>query len=443
MNPEMIVKMGDCYYNGSDGYARDAHKALEYYRQAAGCGYHWGYYNVGKCYLEGQGVEKNDDEARVWFRKAEEAAGNPWATYWLAEMGDSAAAFRVAEYYATGCYEGLGMPKDEGKAESFRNWGIVKKGDCYYNGSDGYARDAHKALEYYRQAAGCGYHWGYYNVGKCYLEGQGVEKNDDEARVWFRKAEETAGNPWATYWLALMGDSAAALRVAEYYATGCCAEGWGMPKDEGKAEYFRNHGLWMMVKTGDSYYNGSDGYPRDAHKALEYYRKSADCGFHWGYFNVGKCYLEGQGVEKNDDEARKWYREAERIGDNPWATYWLAELGDSAAALRMAEYYATGSREQWGVQRDESKAEHFRNLGQDSIKEDYSYPSNDEVPCEWGPATIDIYKRQQDFWNFEKMSTIGKVGMIGVIGTALAIEGTSRAINQAIDWLTHRDDRQC
>lgn len=121
-------------------------------------------------------------------------------------------------------------------------WVMVEKGDCYYNGAGGYARDAQKALEYYRIAAECGFHWGYYNVGKCYLEGQGVEKNDDEARIWFRKAEETAGNPWATYWLAEMGDPAAALRVAEYYATGCC-EGWGMQRDEGKAEYFRNLGM--------------------------------------------------------------------------------------------------------------------------------------------------------------------------------------------------------
>ena len=316
---------------------------------------------------------------------------------------------------------------------------MVKIGDCYYNGSDGYARDAHQALEYYRKAADCGFHLGYFNVGKCYLEGQGVDKNDDEARIWFREAERVGANPWATYWLAEMGDFVAALRMAEYYTTGSRAD-WGVQKDEGKAAHFWNIGVWGMVKKGDCYYNGSDGYARDAHQALEYYRKAADCGFHWGYYNVGKCYLEGQGVDKNDDEARIWFREAERVGANPWATYWLAEMGDSAAALRVADYYATGSRADWGMQRDEGKAEYFRNLVQGGRNEDNSYSMNDEVPEEWGSAYIDHPQIKNPWHAWEKMSDMEKVGAIAVLTPVLAGVAVVNALESAVSWLVRRGD---
>lgn len=284
---------------------------------------------------------------------------------------------------------------------------MVEEGDRYYNGSDGYPRDAHKALEYYRKAAECKYHWGYFNVGKCYREGQGVDKNDDEARKWFREAERVAGNPWATYWIALMGDSDAAFRMAEYFATGSHAE-WGVPRDKRKAEHFRNFGLWELVKKGDRYYNGADGYPRDAHKALEYYRKAAECEYHWGYYNVGICYLEGQGVAKNDDEARKWFRKAERVGGNPWATYWLALMGDSAAALRMAGYYATGGYAEWGVPRNESVAAYFRSLGRP--EDAYSYPDNGVALRNWESEAPDIkvspYFIFEGKYPLEKLATV-------------------------------------
>ena len=98
----------------------------------------------------------------------------------------------------------------------------------------------------------------------------------------------------------------------------------------------RNNAPWIMNEKGDNHYYGRNGYAKDANKALAYYRCAADAGYDWGMHNVGKCYLEGQGVCKNDDEARHWFRKSYETSANHWSLHWLAQLGDAEAQKRLA-----------------------------------------------------------------------------------------------------------
>lgn len=187
--PESLVNEGDNFYNGTNGFTQNYDKAYVCYLKATKSGsYHWAFYNVGKCYQNGHGVTQNHDEARKWFLKAKEI--NPdcvWTKERLAELGD-----RVL---------------------------MCEIGDCYYDGraaNQGYHRDPGKAFYWYCQSADRGYHWGIHNIGKCYLEGQGVAKNDEEAKQRFRVAFDIAENLWSLYWLAELGDEEAARRVVEY-----------------------------------------------------------------------------------------------------------------------------------------------------------------------------------------------------------------------------------
>lgn len=205
-------------------------------------------------------------------------------------------------------------------------WMLVERGDDFYHGRNGYAENPTMAMEYYRKAAEYNYHWGQFNVGKCYREGKGVQKNEDEARKWFLKAAHKQ-NFWALYQLADMGD----------------------------ARY--------MSDVGDCYYDGryeAQGCPYSPEDALLWYKKSAELNFHWGCFNVGKCYAEGKGVPQDSSEAKKWFSKAEELANNPWATRCLAELGDTDAARRVCEYYATGSMTSWGMHQNAEEAEYFR-----------------------------------------------------------------------------------
>lgn len=209
-------------------------------------------------------------------------------------------------------------------------WSLVNTGDDYYNGNHGFEQNFDKALHYYRSAADANFHWGYFNLGKCYREGHGAPQNLDAARKWFRKAAEQQ-NFWALLALAELGDAA------------------------------------CMNEVGDCYYDGraqAQGCPISPEKALHWYRQAAEHGYHWGFFNLGKCYAEGTGTPKDELEARKHFRKAADMEDNPWALRSLAELGDAEAALRVAHYYETGCKENCGLMQDDAQARHFRTLAQ-------------------------------------------------------------------------------
>lgn len=62
-------------------------------------------------------------------------------------------------------------------------------GECYYSGF-GVGRDYKEAVKWYRKAAEQGHAGGQYNLGKCYYLGHGVAKDHKEAVLWFRKAAE-------------------------------------------------------------------------------------------------------------------------------------------------------------------------------------------------------------------------------------------------------------
>ena len=87
-------------------------------------------------------------------------------------------------------------------------------------------------------------------LGRMYLNGQGVPKNDSQAVDWFRKAAKQ-GDPLAQYYLGLM------------------------------------------------YYNEKGGVPRDYSQAAGLYRKAAEQGLPDAQFYLGVMYEHGEGVKKN------------------------------------------------------------------------------------------------------------------------------------------------
>lgn len=50
-------------------------------------------------------------------------------------------------------------------------------------------------------------------------------------------------------------------------------------------------------------------------KAIKYLEKAVELGYLKAYLNLGKCYENAQGVEKNMDRARSLYQEGAKKGD--------------------------------------------------------------------------------------------------------------------------------
>ena len=70
-------------------------------------------------------------------------------------------------------------------------------------------------------------------------------------------------------------------------------------------------------------------------------------------YNLGICYVEGNGTAKNCDEAFKCFKKA-------------ADNGDDAAQYNLAVCYANG----WGVARDDAKALKLFRASADAGNED-------------------------------------------------------------------------
>ena len=112
-----------------------------------------------------------------------------------------------------------------------------------------------------------------YAQGMRYSEGDGVEKDLEQAVRYFRKAADAGYAP------------------AQFVMGACCHTGSGMEADPAQA--------------------------------AEWYRKAAEQGHAEAQFNLGACYASGYGVKKDPDRAIDWYRKAAAQGNE-----------DAQAALR-------------------------------------------------------------------------------------------------------------
>ena len=56
------------------------------------------------------------------------------------------------------------------------------------------------------------------------------------------------------------------------------------------------------------------GIPQNKEEAIKWYTKSAEQGFEKAQNNVGRCYMEGKGVEKDVEEAKAWISRSAKKG---------------------------------------------------------------------------------------------------------------------------------
>ena len=102
-------------------------------------------------------------------------------------------------------------------------------------------------------------------IGTLYFNGEGVEKNDEEA-IRYYKLSADQGNANAQCYL------------------GFC-------------------------------YGNGEGIDRNDEEAFKYFKLSANQGYARAQYCLGACYESGRGVDRNDEEALKYYRMSAAQGD--------------------------------------------------------------------------------------------------------------------------------
>ena len=93
------------------------------------------------------------------------------------------------------------------------------------------------------------------------------------------------------------------------------------------------------------------GVEKNEAEAVKWFRQAADQGLAMAQYSLGCCYGNGEGVEKDEAESVKWYRKA-------------AEQGNADAQYNLGCCYDNGH----GVEKDQVEAYAFYNLAAISIQ---------------------------------------------------------------------------
>ena len=101
------------------------------------------------------------------------------------------------------------------------------------------------------------------------------------------------------------------------------ADGFGWPRPRGIAG--------AQVNLGNMYYHGH-GVDRDYEEAARWFHLAAAQGHGAAQNRIGETYLFGYGVDQDDEEATRWFRMAERSGYPPAGDH----LDDMFARRRLA-----------------------------------------------------------------------------------------------------------
>ncbi len=211
---------------------------------------------LGYSYLSRKGATNDPVEARKWFGP-------------LAEHGHPGAMVALGWLYRFG----KGVPRDLGTAERWfqkaadqgEARGQYQLGVLYEEEE----RMPQKAFGFYRRAAEMGLVEAMTALYLAYRYGRGVEANQEEGKKWIVKAAETG----SAYAQCLLGFS-------------------------------YEHARWE----GSGYNRRLP--PPNMPEAVLWYRKSSEQGWAGGQYRLGLCYVNGTGVEQDEERGLELIRKA-------------------------------------------------------------------------------------------------------------------------------------
>jgi TPR repeat protein len=246
--------LGFLYQRGK-GVPQDFSKAMQYYRRAADGGFSSGSANIGILYRDGLGVKRDFAEAVKWFQRA-------------AALDHNTAMVELGRSYRFG----RGIAKDLTVAEKWFRW-VADKGDrlgqanlaalCEEKG------DYAAALKYYRLAAEQEDADAMVQLYLLHWRGEEVPQDRAEAMRWLSQAAHKS-HPYAE-----------------------CLLGYR----------FQNP-VWEGTGTNRH-------LPRpNFSEAVKWFRRSAEQNWAGGQYYLALGYLNGEGLEQNEETGLEWLRKA-------------------------------------------------------------------------------------------------------------------------------------
>ncbi len=178
-------------------------------------------------------------------------------------------------------------------------------------------KENHRIVRLYKASAEQGYATAQNHLGVMYKRGLFVCKSDVKAARWYRKA-------------AIQGDMLAQLNMGGMYRSGL-----GVPVNYPAAmdmykKASEQGDVTSMVRLAEMYYERNDFAD-----ALVYFRKAADNGYVYVYYNIGAMYHNGDGVQVDHVEAFQWLKKAADSTPAP-------SQNNAVSQYDVGIYYLTG-----------------------------------------------------------------------------------------------------
>ncbi|GAA5001724.1 tetratricopeptide repeat protein [Acinetobacter puyangensis] len=188
----------------------------------------------------------------------------------------------------------------------------------------------HQALQFIAQAAQAGFAPAQFSLGQCWLQGIGVEKNQQEGLGWIERAAQQ-GHVDAMFTLALnlpvdhaqhlplLQAAAQAGHAKAMLCVGLYLQNHAQP--EQAVEWFKHAkergDLRADFMLGMAYLTGN-GVAADAKHAVEVLNQAGEAGDIDAYFALYQAYRDGNGVRKNKKSQAKYLKLAQQ-GNHPEA----------------------------------------------------------------------------------------------------------------------------
>ena len=242
-------------------------------------------YELGRLYLRGKGVQKNEDLAMMLLANSKKSNAEEILES-EAKKGKSVALFYLARM------------KREGELELYKRAGELYS-QAVEQGNEHFVQFLRKTVQRDRSHDGdaelC--------LAMCYEYGYGVKKDQEKALQWYcRSAGARKGGAEEILRVlekaAEQGNSIAAYYSGCFYVMSICDH-------YTKEQKYEKSAKWLNQAVEHS----QEGFVNFLHRML---KKGEQTGC--AEYCLSVCYGSGKGVEKNDAESMKWCGEAIKLG---------------------------------------------------------------------------------------------------------------------------------
>lgn len=137
-------------------------------------------YDLGNCYLYGDGVEKDGEKASFWYKQYQQNTANTKTTQNTNVSTSYTTYYNEKPTQQNNEIADLIQKAQDGDADAQCKLGVwYEKGQNYY-----------EAVKWFRKAAEQDNGKAQRYLGNCYVLGAGVQQDYEKAEMWHDKAEE-------------------------------------------------------------------------------------------------------------------------------------------------------------------------------------------------------------------------------------------------------------